>query len=181
MFKIYIGNLDKRTTAEHVRRLFVTFPDLDDLVLVVDPETGLSRCFAIAMFRDAERGRLAINALSGRRLHGRPLTVAEALNKKAKKAREAELDAAGAADGPGSGRAPGPLGGRPGSSAFSSGSSSGGGSSSGATGGGDAPREVRRPGHRPWHRSGGGGRPFGGSSTGGPSPGPGSGPSSPRR
>ncbi len=187
MFKIYIGNLDKRTTAEHVRRLFVTFTDLEDLVLVEDAETGLSRCFAIAMFRDAERGRAAIAALAGRRLHGRPLTVAEALNKKAKKEYDAKLAAEGgpgmargpggpgdprgpgAASGPGGPRRPFGRGGSSGEGPRGAGGFGGQGGSGGpgGPGGPGSADGARRPGQRPWHRSSGfGGRPFGGGSGG---------------
>ena len=51
-------------------------------MLVTDPETGKSRCFAIAMFRDAMRGQLLIETLNGKLLLGRPLVVNEAVKKR---------------------------------------------------------------------------------------------------
>jgi len=51
-------------------------------VLVTDPETGRSRCFAIAMFRDQMRGQLVIETLNGKSLLGRPLVVNEAVKKR---------------------------------------------------------------------------------------------------
>ena len=95
MFKIFIGNLDKRTTVEQVKMLLASFPDLEDLVLATDDD-GKSRGFAIAMFRDPERGKEAIAALSQRRINGRELVVNEALSKKDRKkflAEKAKQDA----------------------------------------------------------------------------------------
>ncbi|MSR18692.1 MAG: RNA-binding protein [Phycisphaerales bacterium] len=80
MFKIYIGNLDKRTTAEQLKMLFTGFDDLDDLVVATD-DVGASRGFAIAMFRDPTRGQLAIETLRNRRMNGRSLIVNEVLKK----------------------------------------------------------------------------------------------------
>lgn len=51
-------------------------------MLVTDPETGKSRCFAIAMFRDQMRGQLVIETLNGKSLLGRPLVVNEAVKKR---------------------------------------------------------------------------------------------------
>ena len=81
MFKIYIGNLENSVTLEQLKEVTASFTDIEDLVLVMDPETGESRCFAIAMFRDATRGQLLIETLSGRILNGRPMVVNEAVKK----------------------------------------------------------------------------------------------------
>ncbi len=81
MFKIYIGNLENGVTLDQLKELMKPFPDLEDLVLVMDPETGESRCFAIAMFREKERAQLLIETLSGRILNGRPMVVNEAVKK----------------------------------------------------------------------------------------------------
>ena len=81
MFKIYIGNLENSVTLDQLKEVTSTFSDIEDLVLVMDPETGESRCFAIAMFRDATRGQLLIETLSGRILNGRPMVVNEVVKK----------------------------------------------------------------------------------------------------
>ena len=82
MFKVYIGNLENGVTLEQLKVLLAPFTDLEDLVLVTDPETGQSRCFAIAMFRDAMRGQLVIETLNGKMLVGRPLVLNEAAKKR---------------------------------------------------------------------------------------------------
>ena len=81
MFKIYIGNLENGVTLDQLKELTAPFTDIEDLVLVMDPETGESRCFAIAMFRDAARGQLLIETLSGHILNGRPMIVNEVVKK----------------------------------------------------------------------------------------------------
>ena len=98
-------------------------------MLVTDPETGKSRCFAIAMFRDATRGQLLIETLNGKSLLGRPLVVNEAVKKRKglppKKEPGRGRGGPGGAGGGGSGRFPQRGGGgRPSSRPFGRGNSS---------------------------------------------------------
>jgi translation initiation factor IF-2 len=200
MFKVYVGNLDRKATADDVRTLFVAFPDVEDIALATDKE-GLSRCFAIVMFRDKQRGQLAIEVLKGKKMHGRELVINEVQKKP--KGGAAEKPAARGPFGPrgpgGMGRGPaGPrgLGGAsrgPGGPRGLGGSSSrgpggprglGGSSSGGRDGGaGGFSRNPRRSpgasGGRPMGDRPAGDRPgsgpsrpgFGSSRPGGPSPG----------
>lgn len=105
MFKVYVGNLDRKATADDVRGLFVAFPDVEDIALATDKE-GASRCFAIVMFRDKQRGLLAIDVLKDKKLHGRPLVINEVQKKP--KAGEAAKPQARGPFGP---RGPGGMGG----------------------------------------------------------------------
>lgn len=82
MYKVYIGNLENGVTLEQLKVLLAPFTDLEDLVLVTDPETGESRCFAVAMFRDPTRGQLVIETLNGKMLSGRPLVLNEVAKKR---------------------------------------------------------------------------------------------------
>ena len=76
--KIFVGNLSFRTTEESVRSLFETHGNVERVSVLTDRETGRSRGFGfVEMPNDAEAGR-AVNALSGRELDGRSLTVNEA-------------------------------------------------------------------------------------------------------
>ena len=108
MFKVYVGNLDRKATADDVRTLFVAFPDVEDIALATDKE-GNSRCFAIVMFRDKQRGQLAIEVLKGKKMHGRELVVNEVQKKPKGGAAEAP-----AARGPFGPRGPGGMGRGPG-------------------------------------------------------------------
>ncbi len=51
------------------------------MVLATDAATGKSRCFAIAMFRDAMRGQLLIETIAGKAFMGRPIVANEAVKK----------------------------------------------------------------------------------------------------
>jgi len=81
MFKVYVGNLDSRVTADSLRPLFEPFGDLDEIIVAADPKTSKSRGFAIVLFRDPLKGQLAIETLAGRKLNGRTIVINEALKK----------------------------------------------------------------------------------------------------
>jgi cold-inducible RNA-binding protein len=76
--KIFVGNLSFRTTEESVRSIFETHGSVERVSILTDRETGPSRGFGfVEMPNDAEAAK-AVNALSGRELDGRSLTVNEA-------------------------------------------------------------------------------------------------------
>lgn len=117
MFKVYVGNLDPRTTVDTLKPYFEPFGDaVDEIIVALDGE-GQPRGFAIVLFRDPQRGQLAIETLTGKRINGREIQINEAV-KKGKKTKP--VDGGGprnsplgprAFQRPGSGR---PGGGRPG-------------------------------------------------------------------
>ncbi len=47
MFKIYVGNIDPRSTIEHLRELFSPFATIEDAVLAGDTTSGKGKGFAI--------------------------------------------------------------------------------------------------------------------------------------
>ncbi len=81
MFKIYVGNLDLRCTAEMLKPYFEPFGDLDEIIIAQDSKTGKSRGFAIVLFRDPLKGQLAIETLTGKKIGGRAIVINEALKK----------------------------------------------------------------------------------------------------
>ena len=133
MFKVYVGNLDRKATADDVRTLFVAFPDVEDIALATDKE-GSSRCFAIVMFRDKQRGQLAIEVLKGKKMHGRELVINEVQKKP--KGGAAEKPAPRGPFGP---RGPGGMGRGPGGPRGLGGSSRGPGGPRGLGGGPERP------------------------------------------
>lgn len=81
MFKVYVGNLDPRTTVETLKPYFEPFGDaVDEIVLVTDKD-GQPRGFAIVLFRDPQRGQLAIETLTGKRINGREIQINESVKK----------------------------------------------------------------------------------------------------
>jgi len=78
MKKIYVGNLSFNTTDAALREAFEAHGEVVSASVVMDRETGRSRGFGfVEMANDAEADA-AINAMNGRAIDGRNLTVNEA-------------------------------------------------------------------------------------------------------
>jgi RNA recognition motif-containing protein len=78
MKNIFVGNLSFNASEGAVREMFAEFGTVTRVSIATDRETGQQRGFAfVEMSVDAE-GNRAIEALSGRELNGRALTVNEA-------------------------------------------------------------------------------------------------------
>ena len=73
---LYVGNMAFSTTEDTLRQLFSQFGTVTKASLVMDRETGRPRGFAFVEM--SEGGQAAIDALNGRDLDGRALTVNEA-------------------------------------------------------------------------------------------------------
>ena len=80
MFKIFVGNLDAKVTVEMLKPMFEAFGELDEVILAKDDD-GKSRGFAIVLYKDAMKGQLAIETLTGRKILGREIVINEALKK----------------------------------------------------------------------------------------------------
>ena len=73
--KIFVGNLDFRTTREEVEALFSQAGKIDDVFLPMDRETGRPRGFAFVTFATDEEAAAAIQRFNGHELSGRALRV----------------------------------------------------------------------------------------------------------
>ncbi|MBL9120970.1 MAG: RNA-binding protein [Phycisphaerae bacterium] len=78
VFKIYVGNLNYRTTDDALREAFAAYGEVLDVFVGTDRETGRSRGFGFVTMADKDAGNAAITALNGKELEGRPLVVNEA-------------------------------------------------------------------------------------------------------
>jgi RNA recognition motif-containing protein len=76
--RIYVGNLPYSTTEETLRAEFEAYGRVDDAVVIRDSETGRSRGFGFVEMGDAGEAQKAIDALNGKEMGGRALTVNEA-------------------------------------------------------------------------------------------------------
>ena len=85
MISIYVGNLPYDCTEEQVVELFKPFGEVNRATLVTDRETNRPRGFGFVEMPDDGEARKAIEALSGKELSGRPLTVNEARNRSAQR------------------------------------------------------------------------------------------------
>ena len=78
VMKLYVGNLSFSTTEHELRDLFAAHGTVTDVHVVTDRMSGQSRGFAFVTMGNRSEGQAAINALEGRSLDDRNLTVNEA-------------------------------------------------------------------------------------------------------
>ena len=76
--RIYIGNCSYETSEEDLRQTFQAYGQIEEVMLVTDRYTGRSKGFAFVEMPTAAEATAAIEALNGRDLAGRKLTVNEA-------------------------------------------------------------------------------------------------------
>ena len=82
--KLYVGNLSFNTTEQSLRTLFeADGRRVDEVAIVMDRDTNRPRGFAFVQMATPEDSQKAIDALNGRELEGRTLTVSEARPKAA--------------------------------------------------------------------------------------------------
>lgn len=82
--KLYVGNLSFETTQDTLRSLFESDGrKVEDVAIVMDRDTGRPRGFAFVQMGSPEDSQSAIQALNGREVEGRTLTVSEAKPKAA--------------------------------------------------------------------------------------------------
>ncbi len=76
--KIYVGNMNFRTTEESLSALFSNYGQVDEVAVINDRETGRPRGFAFVTMANDDEGRAAIEALNGNEFEERTLNVNEA-------------------------------------------------------------------------------------------------------
>jgi cold-inducible RNA-binding protein len=76
--KLYVGNLSFETTENDLQDLFEKHGQVTEVALINDKMTGRSRGFGFVTMGDAASATAAINALNGKEVQGRALTVNEA-------------------------------------------------------------------------------------------------------
>ena len=76
--KLYVGNLPFDITELELRELFSAHGQANEVVVVMDRDTGSPRGFGFITMNDKEGMEAAIGALDGQDLRGRALKVNEA-------------------------------------------------------------------------------------------------------
>jgi RNA recognition motif-containing protein len=76
--RLYVGNLNFRTTGDELRDLFSQAGEVETASVVEDRETGRSRGFGFVEMATPEGAAAAIEQLNGKDFGGRALTVNEA-------------------------------------------------------------------------------------------------------
>lgn len=76
--KLYVGNLAFNTTERDLQEQFGQYGQVSSASIITDRDTGQSRGFAFIELDCKESAQAAIQALNGKELDGRALTVNEA-------------------------------------------------------------------------------------------------------
>ena len=72
---IFVGNLPYSLTDEELKEAFDPYGAVDSARVITDPYSGRSRGFGFVEMTDEREGEAAVQALNGKELKGRPLTV----------------------------------------------------------------------------------------------------------
>lgn len=78
MKKLYVGNLSFHMTDPEFRSLFEPYGTIESSRIVINPETGRSRGFALIAMHNDHEAEKAMAALNGKEIEGRVLSVNEA-------------------------------------------------------------------------------------------------------
>jgi RNA recognition motif-containing protein len=76
--KLYVGNLPYTATNQTVEQMFTTHGEVRSAEVIMDRDTGRSKGFGFVEMRDSKGAQAAIEALNGKDVDGRQLTVNEA-------------------------------------------------------------------------------------------------------
>jgi RNA recognition motif-containing protein len=76
--KLYVGNLNYRTTESTLRTLFAEFGDVEAVNVITDRDSGRSKGFAFVEMASDEAAEEAISALNGRMVDDREIRVDKA-------------------------------------------------------------------------------------------------------
>ena len=73
--KLYVGNLSFNTTENDLNDAFAAHGTVTETNLMMDRETGRPRGFGFVTMSSSEEAQKAIDALNGKEMDGRALTV----------------------------------------------------------------------------------------------------------
>ena len=76
--ELYVGNLTYDTTSDDLQRLFEPYGTVTSAQVISDRDTGRSKGFGFVEMANSQEAQNAIEALNGKDVDGRPLTVNEA-------------------------------------------------------------------------------------------------------
>lgn len=86
--KLFVGNLDWGVTDQQLKEVFSQYGEIEEAIVVKDKFSGRSRGFGFATFVNDEDADKAIEALEGKEINDRPISVNEARPKKEYSERE---------------------------------------------------------------------------------------------
>jgi RNA recognition motif-containing protein len=76
--KLYVGNLSYGITDSTLQQLFEPHGSVQSAQVIMDRDTGRSKGFGFVEMGSDQEAQAAIQAMNGKEIEGRPLTVNEA-------------------------------------------------------------------------------------------------------
>jgi RNA recognition motif-containing protein len=76
--KLYVGNLSYSTNQDTLYNEFGAHGNVEEVAVITDRETGRPRGFAFVTMNNDQEARSAIDAVNGKEIDGRTVTVNEA-------------------------------------------------------------------------------------------------------
>jgi cold-inducible RNA-binding protein len=76
--KLYVGNLTYEVTDSDLSKLFGAHGTVESAQVIMDRDTGRSKGFGFVEMKADQEAQAAIDALNGKEVNGRALTVNEA-------------------------------------------------------------------------------------------------------
>jgi len=76
--KLYVGNLTYGVTDANLQEMFAPHGTIQSAQVIMDRDTGRSKGFGFVEMGSNDEAQAAINALNGKEVDGRKLTVNEA-------------------------------------------------------------------------------------------------------
>ena len=73
--RVYVGNLNWKTTNQSLKQLFSSYGDVERAEIVLERDTGRSQGFGFVTFADSEHAARAIEGLNDYFFEGRTLRV----------------------------------------------------------------------------------------------------------
>ena len=80
--KIYVGNLNYKTTENQLKDLFGQYGDVESVNIIMDRYTDQSKGFGFVEMAEEDAATAAISSLNGQEFDGRSLRVDEAKERK---------------------------------------------------------------------------------------------------
>jgi cold-inducible RNA-binding protein len=76
--KLYVGNIPYSLDNDSLKELFEEFGAVSSAQIIEDRDTGRSKGFAFVEMSNTDEAQAAIDAMNGKEIDGRSLTVNEA-------------------------------------------------------------------------------------------------------
>ncbi|MBU2562319.1 MAG: RNA-binding protein [Nanoarchaeota archaeon] len=76
--KVYVGNLPFNIEDEALKKLFSSYGEIEEAIVIKDKFSGRSKGFGFVTFKNDESAKKAISEMNEKEIEGRKLSVNEA-------------------------------------------------------------------------------------------------------